>query len=364
MHQRASCFIIFALAASAWHLSQAANAATITPGNVVLYRVGDGSAALGTTATAVFLDEYTPAGTLVQSIPVTTTGASALTAIGNSTTEGIVSRSQDGTKLVFGGYRADAGTASPNVAAINKVVGTVGGSGVVDTSVAVTGLATAVPRSATTVDSTTYYLGTSTNVYYVATPGPASTATVIDARNSRQVNLADSVLYASNGSTAITGKVQSYGTLPTGVTAATPIVTLLSADAVNGFATFDLDATVAGVDTIYALVTTQSQLQKWTFNGTSWSQNGSLSSTAANLTGFNVGPAVTLYLTTASALQTVVDASGFGVNITGTISPLATAGTNTAFRGVGILPIPEPASALLLMTALAWFGIGRRCLRA
>jgi hypothetical protein len=359
MHRRTSCLFILALAASAWQLS-AAYAATITPGNVVLYRVGDGSAALGTAATAVFLDEYTPVGTLVQSIPVTTTGASALTAIGNSSTEGIISRSQDATKLVFGGYRADVGTASPNAAAINKVVGTVGGSGVVDTSVAVTGLGTAVPRSATTVDGTTYYLGTSTNVYYVGTPSGASTATSIDVRNSRQVNLAGNVLYASNGSTAITGKVQSYGTLPTGTTAATPLVTLLTTDAVNGFATFDLDATIPGVDTIYALVTTVSQLQKWSFNGTSWSQNGSLASTAANLTGFNVGPAVTLYLTTPSALQTVVDASGFGASITGTISTLATAATNTGFRGVGILPIPEPASALLVVTALAWVGIGRR----
>ena len=186
------------------------------------------------------------------------------------TTEGIISPVAGRHQAGIWWLPHDVGTASPNAAAINKVVGTVGGSGVVDTSVAVTGLATAVPRSATTVDSTTYYLGTSTNVYYVATPGPASTATVIDARNSRQVNLADNVLYASNGSTAITGKVQSYGHLPTGVTAATPIVTLLSTDAVNGFATFDLDATVPGVDTIYALVTTVSQLQKWTFNGTTW----------------------------------------------------------------------------------------------
>jgi len=354
---RALTVPIVAMAILAGHL--AATAATIAPGNLVIYRVGDGTGALGGAAAAVFLDEYTVTGTLVQSIPVTTTGASAMTAIGTATTEGIISRSQDGTKLVFGGYRIDAGT-STGVTAGNKVIATVGTSGVVDTSIAVTGLATAVPRSATTVDGTTYYMGTSTNVYYVGTPGPSATATSIDARNSRQVNLADNVLYGSNGSTAITGKVQSYGTLPTGTTAANPIVVLGTADAVNGFATFDLDAGVAGVDTIYALSTVQAQLQKWTFNGTTWSQNGSIGSTAANLTGSNVGGVVTLFLTTGTALQSVVDASGFGVNITGTVTPLATAAANTGFRGVGQLPIPEPASVVLMISAVASCWLRRR----
>src|SRR6476646_382680 len=37
--------------------------AAFTPGDLVVYRVGDGSASLTGIATAVFLDEYTPAGT-------------------------------------------------------------------------------------------------------------------------------------------------------------------------------------------------------------------------------------------------------------------------------------------------------------
>src|SRR6478672_11294975 len=91
---RTAALVGFALLASI------ATAAFITPGNLVIYRVGDGSATLAGTATAVFLDEYTTAGTLVQSIPVSSTGASALTATGNSTTEGIISPSLDGTALL------------------------------------------------------------------------------------------------------------------------------------------------------------------------------------------------------------------------------------------------------------------------
>ena len=47
--------------------------APFTPGNLVVYRVGDGAAVLASSGTAVFLDEYTTAGVLVQSIPVPTT---------------------------------------------------------------------------------------------------------------------------------------------------------------------------------------------------------------------------------------------------------------------------------------------------
>lgn len=80
-------------------------ASSFTPGDLVIYRVGDGAAALGTTTAAVFLDEYTPLGTLVQSIPLTTSGSGVITAVGNASTEGILTRSQDGEKLIFTGYQ-------------------------------------------------------------------------------------------------------------------------------------------------------------------------------------------------------------------------------------------------------------------
>ena len=44
----------------------------IAPGDLVVYRVGDGSAALSSTTSVVFLDEYTQSGTLVQSIAMPT----------------------------------------------------------------------------------------------------------------------------------------------------------------------------------------------------------------------------------------------------------------------------------------------------
>src|SRR5690242_589471 len=45
-------------------------AAGFAPGNLVVVRVGTGSGALSSAAAPVFLDEYTPAGSLVQTIPM------------------------------------------------------------------------------------------------------------------------------------------------------------------------------------------------------------------------------------------------------------------------------------------------------
>ena len=95
--------------------AQVGPSAPLTAGNIVVYRVGTGAAALHANATAVFLDEYTPAGSLVQSIAMPTTdsgGNQTLTASGTATSEGLLTLSADGQYLVLTGYDAALGTAS------------------------------------------------------------------------------------------------------------------------------------------------------------------------------------------------------------------------------------------------------------
>jgi hypothetical protein len=352
-------------------IAGAAQAAPITPGNLVIYRVGDGTAALGTTATAIFLDEYTPGGTLVQSIPLPTSGGTAFTAVGNASTEGIISRSQDGTSLIFTGYQKAAGGTSPAADAYTvtpREIGTLTASGtfsIPTTLINDNALTTAnTIRSATSVDGlSAFWVSTSSRVSYLGAPSPSGAGTVqIDARNSRQVNLSGNTLFAANGSTAITGKVQTYGTLPTGATAPTPVVTLTTADAVNGFALFDLDG-VAGDDTLYALSTVANQLLKYSLVGGSWVASGSISASgASNLAGYSSGSTVNLFLTTASTLYSEVDASGYNSSITGSPTSLATAGVNTAFRGVGMFPVvvPEPSVLSLGLVGAGLLALRRR----
>jgi hypothetical protein len=334
------------------------HAAPITSGDLVIYRVGDGTAALGTAATAVFLDEYSPLGTLVQSIPLPTSGVTALTATGNSTTEGVISVSQNGTPqatLVFTGYRADVGTATPSSATpatVNRVIGTIGLGGLANTTVALTDPTGAIRSAASTDGSSLFYIGTAAAVRYVGTPGPAATSVSIDARNSRQVLMSGNKLFASNGSTSITGKVQDYGNLPTTTTAANPDVVLATADAVNGFALFDLDAGVAGDDTLYALSTVEGLLRKYSLVGGVWTANGSIATGAQDLTGYAAGSSVNLFLTSGTTLSSEIDNSGYNTSITGTITTLATASANEGFRGIAVL-IPEPSSFCLAIVGTA-----------
>lgn len=332
------------------------DAAALTNGNLVVYRVGTGSAALSGSATAVFLDEYTTTGTLVQSIIVPATGTGAITAIGSSVSEGILSLSSNGQLVSFTGYRRDVGTAPAS--GDQRVIGSLDLAGNVTTAATVAG-SVGTPRSATTKDGSSYYLGSSVSVYHIAAPGTLATTTVIDARNSRQVALVGDNLLASNGSTTITGKVQSYGNLPTTLTPATPLVSLLSSDAVNGFTALDLDGT-PGVDTIYAVIQTgTARLGKFSLVSGVWTATGSVSVSANNVTAYPTATGVSLFITTNSSIFAVNDNSGFGGTLTGTVgTAIAAAGTNRAFRGIAV--VPEPAALGLLGLALPLVSRRRR----
>ena len=90
-------------------LVAAATAAPFTAGNIAIYRVGSGTGSLINTGNEVFIDEYTPAGVLQQSIPMPTSVVGAnkrLIAGGTATSEGMLTRSTDGRFLIATGYDA------------------------------------------------------------------------------------------------------------------------------------------------------------------------------------------------------------------------------------------------------------------
>src|SRR5262245_10634779 len=88
----------------------ASAAVTFTPGNIVVSRAGDGTTTMNTgEAAAAFLDEYTPSGTLVQSIPMPTSvngNQRRLTQTWDNMNEGFVTRTVDGKYLLLTGYDA------------------------------------------------------------------------------------------------------------------------------------------------------------------------------------------------------------------------------------------------------------------
>ncbi|MBV9069810.1 MAG: lamin tail domain-containing protein [Acidobacteria bacterium] len=357
MKNRSVAVRILAFGLTVLAMAGMANAASFTPGNIVVYRIGTGAAAITAAAQAVFLDEYTPAGVLVQSIamPTSVVGLQrALTTNGTSTAEGLMTRSADGAYLMLPGYDAAPGTTVP-AAGVNRVVGRVDSLGNVDTSTTEAGTSGNM-RGAASTNGTTIWLTTSAAGIRATTFGSTAAATQLSTTvaNIRAASVFGGQLYISSAS----GTFQGISTPGSG----TPTTSGQTTVGLPGFPTTagpspyefffaDLDATVAGLDTIYLAddraTGSGGGLQKWTFDGTTWTLRGTLTagltSGLRGLAGSVSGTNVTLYATDASGslnkIVTVTDTSGAAAAPTGTFTTVATAGTNKLFRGIGLVPV-------------------------
>jgi hypothetical protein len=321
-----------------------------TPGDLAVYRVGDGSAALSSAGTAVFLDEYSTSGTRLQSFPLPTisNGATnALVASGSATSEGLLTRSTDGRYLTFAGYKAAVGTtglAGSTSAAVPRVVARVDNAGNIDTSTALTDWTSGNnPRGVVSVDGTAFWCGGAAGDNYAELGSTTSTA--LTNKNSRAINIFNGQLYIS--STSGSTLIATVGTgLPT--TAGQTVENVpgtFTTTSPDGFVFVTLNGG-AGPDTLYVADDTVSSgvIQKYALVGGSWTLNGSITAAAVRgLTASVSGTTVTLFGTTAGSLYTVTDTAGYNAAPSGTTATtIATAGNNTAFRGVAFAPKPAP----------------------
>jgi hypothetical protein len=347
-------FLVAAFAAGS------ALAAPFKPGNIVVARVGDGSAALSGAAAAVFLDEYTPAGALVQSLPMPTSVSGnnrILTATGNATTELALTRSADGRYVVLTGYGTAPGAASVATSAatdVARVIGLVGADGSIDTSTSTGDAFNGVSiRAAATVDGTSFYsVGANSGVRYQALGSFASTQLNTTPINIRGINLAGGNVYVSTSTSPYVGLSQVGAGLPT---ATGQVATLLpgfpgTANSPNSFFLADLDMTVPGVDVAYiADDRAAAGIQKWSLVNNTWVLNGTITGSGVRgLQGSASGTSVAMVASSANGLSLYALSDNAGYNAApsqATLPPaLVTAASNTAFRGVVIAPvIPAPA---------------------
>lgn len=350
-------------------------AAPFTSGNVVVYRVGDGSTGLVNTGSPVFIDEYTPSGTLVQSIPLPTTVSGAnkrLIASGTAGSEGLISRSGDGNYLLATGYDAPmpttslTGTAST---AVNRVVARIAGNGTVDTTTALTDAATAnnIRGAFSTNGTDIWTTGGAGGVRYTTFGGTTSVQLSTTQANIRGVVVIGSQLYVTSGSGTNTNRgVNAVGT-GTPTTSGQTITRLTGLTDTNcpstyGFFFADLDAGVAGVDTLYVADDGAGALTKFSLVGATWTANGTVGADTDDYRGLtgvvNVG-VVTLYATRKGGgaaagggeLVTLSDSSGYNAAFTGTPTLLATAAANTAFRGVAFAPAAPVSTPTVTIAA-------------
>ena len=355
----------------------AAVAAPFTPGNIVIVRVGDGTAAPTAASTAVFLDEYTPGGTLVQSVamPTAVVGNNrALTASGSSTAELALARTANGQALVLAGYGAVPGVsaiANTSSADYVRVVGLVSADGSVNTATSLgagfSGTATvgSAARSVASADGSSFYVvgtGSPSNVQYVTVNGFNPTAITSTSITSRIIRIADGNLYLSTSSSPYNGISQVGTGLPT---TAGQSVTLLpgfggtaTTASPYGFYFADLSSTVPGVDVVYIADDRGATggIQKWSLVGGNWTLNGTIASTSTatvrGLDGNTVGTTVSLVATSPTGLFVLSDNSGYNMAPTLASLPAAiiTNPTNSFFRGVAFAPV-APAAAVPTITS-------------
>jgi len=355
----------------------AAHAAAFTPGNLVLYRVGDGTTAASAAATAVYLDEYRPDGTLVQTIAMPTAGGSApltnaLTA-SSTGSEGLLSRSTDGACLLVPGYSTPVGTAAvagTASTAVQRSLAIVSAAGAVDTTTTLgtNAFNTKSPRAAVSDNCSHAWLSgdgsasAKQGIWY-ATKGGSSATQVYSTNAVHGLLITNGRLWASLKSSTL-NVIGSGLPTATGQTGAA-ISSIATVGNYRGMALLDLQTGVSGSDTLYLANNSTGTIDKYSYDGTLWTSRGSLTATGVgNLQGLaalNLGDGrVALFYTDSNTGNLYRSVDGAGPTATlaaSTPAIIATAtgdatttSTNVFFYGVALapeasLPVAAPGSA-------------------
>lgn len=334
---RPLCFVF----ASHLVLTACADAQSFTPGNVAVLRIGDGIQTLTNAGNALFVDQYTPAGALVNTLPIPDTGAQALLASGTASSEGGLTRSMDRSELVLPGYNVSRGSITGSLSgqsstAVPRAVATVDAFGNYSLAVSSTVLYNSNNiRSATSDGSNSFWTaGSPTGTYYVS---PPQTPVEIQAAggNTRFVKIIQGQLYFSTqaGTAGVYGF--SGGGLPR---TASSSVLLIATGANSQPAGFALSP---GLTIAYVADqrSTAGGIQKWTNNGSAWSLAYTFSTGggAYDVYADFSGSAPVLYATTAeSSANRLISLTDLGpLSI---VKVLANAGANRIFRGVSFVP--------------------------
>jgi len=367
-------------------------------GSAAPFGVGNGTVdLLSDTSAPLFLDEYTQAGALVQtiSLPTAPTGslANGLSLQGAETAVGGLNLSTNGQYLVFGAYDLPVGTANvrDTAPATNKrVIVRVDSDGVVDTSTQITNAFSRFAGVAT--DDGLRFWATGNNrgsvpggLFFVGSFGGSLAATQLVGTGDglsgslpSPSNLLMPGIFSGQLFTAVsfnTGAVEQRGvsqivdfgtTTPSGLPTTGPKEIALTAGFTsntpshNPKAFFFADSATAYL-TDSGVAANGGGLQKWTFSGSAWSQatapfplpSGTDATNAGlgGVTGTASGSNITLFATSTHATGTAagnclvryVSTDG-GATFAPTVMVTSPNGVvalgESYFRGVALAPVP------------------------
>jgi len=345
--------------------------AQFLPGNLAVLRVGNGTEALSTGGNSSFIDQYTVAGGYVNSVSIPNSGPGSVVLEGNRTAAAFLSLSPDNQYLTFAGYNALPGNGGVSVQSsigtlVPRVVGQVDLAGNFTLAASTTvGFSANSFRSALTDGSGNYWgIGSSQALggpYYMApgTPGYMQTTLV----TFRAANIFNGSIHVSITGSAGSGPgIYAFSGMPTA--AATPTQVIPTG---TGAGTGDFEINGAGTVAYIAddrAVASGGGIQKWTFDGTSWSLAYTILSGSANgarglAVDWNAVNPVIYATTGEGSAGTPNKLVGYvDTGIAGTATVLATAGTLQFWRGLVL--IPEPSSFALLGLGVAGMWLIRR----
>jgi hypothetical protein len=271
------------------------------PGNLVAVQRGDGTVNLGSSGYLVFLDEYTPSGTLVQRIALPNADSAtghALLLSGQNGAEGLLNRSADGYSLTLSGYDVPVGlqfVTSTFPFQYPRTIALVDGSGNVDTSTAIsTDPSSSIPYNpldVVTNDGGEFWLvsnlptgdTTESGIEYVGSLG-ATAATQIGPAGTHGTSLviAGGQLYAASTNNDGSGNPVGVWQVGTGLPTTTATLAGLPGLAAAYQAAFPnaqdpkqllflnhLDGSSNNPDTLY-IADQSNGLLKFYFDGTTW----------------------------------------------------------------------------------------------
>jgi hypothetical protein len=234
----------------------------------------------------------------------------------------------------------------------NRVVVRIDANGAVDTSTRLNNAFSGGNiRGVCTKDGTSFYaVGSNTGAVYTTFGAMMGTTVYNSVTNLRTCSVAGDQLYISSGSSAANGIGMVSPSLPT-MSGATLSVIAAATEAPQGFALVDADANVAGVDTMYVAVPSPVpaagantlNVEKWTFDGTTWTKQTFAPSLTGSAGAYNVTAWVDGPTTHVVAVTSDNRLVGFeDTSATPTVTVLAPAVALTGLRGVSRSPDVTP----------------------
>jgi len=343
-------------------LGTTAMAASFSPGDIVIYRIGGlanqaNGATLTNTGNIVWLDECRPISptdvnngsnlVVVQSIMLPTNyfgGYSPVIEDAATSLDGLMSQSLDGRFLIFTGFGATLGQYTNDALTtfdadfqVPRVVGLIDGFGHIDTTTVQTNSFSDGEdiRSAATTDGTNlWFSGDTSGIRYTTRGSSLATQLSTFVTNIRQLNIFSNQLYFSTSSGSAI-RIGTVGATPPPTTNGSYLATLpgvvMNTNSPHAFLLFNLAGQTNAFDTLYFTddgnVGNTPGVYKWSLlaGATNWVMTGSITANGAGgLTGYSEisGGTTNVHMWITSggtisglaSLYPYVDSTGFNVD--------------------------------------------------